>query len=97
MKIMPALQKLVAFSIVLLGQVSFAGSKSTCSEELATMQLPALKSVVSDSSSTLSASQKNQLNFRELKDALASQFINCLLYTSPSPRDATLSRMPSSA
>ena len=23
--------------------------------------------------------------------------INCLLYTSPSPRDATLSRMPSSA
>ena len=24
-------------------------------------------------------------------------FTNCLLYTSPSPRDATLSRMPSSA
>ena len=24
-------------------------------------------------------------------------FITCLLYTSPSPRDATLSRMPSSA
>ena len=26
-----------------------------------------------------------------------SQYANCLLYTSPSPRDATLSRMPSSA
>ena len=26
-----------------------------------------------------------------------SRFIRCLLYTSPSPRDATLSRMPSSA
>ena len=25
------------------------------------------------------------------------EFSNCLLYTSPSPRDATLSRMPSSA
>ena len=25
------------------------------------------------------------------------QYNNCLLYTSPSPRDATLSRMPSSA
>ena len=25
------------------------------------------------------------------------QYTNCLLYTSPSPRDATLSRMPSSA
>ena len=28
---------------------------------------------------------------------LEDQGIDCLLYTSPSPRDATLSRMPSSA
>ena len=28
---------------------------------------------------------------------LARQLCSCLLYTSPSPRDATLSRMPSSA
>ena len=27
----------------------------------------------------------------------AVSFMTCLLYTSPSPRDATLSRMPSSA
>ena len=27
----------------------------------------------------------------------AKQIVTCLLYTSPSPRDATLSRMPSSA
>ena len=27
----------------------------------------------------------------------AADLIDCLLYTSPSPRDATLSRMPSSA
>ena len=38
----------------------------------------------------------------EIAAALASMpyemiFIDCLLYTSPSPRDATLSRMPSSA
>ena len=30
-----------------------------------------------------------------LRDAVTSKI--CLLYTSPSPRDATLSRMPSSA
>ena len=30
-------------------------------------------------------------------DALSRRFKACLLYTSPSPRDATLSRMPSSA
>ena len=28
---------------------------------------------------------------------LTDTYIDCLLYTSPSPRDATLSRMPSSA
>ena len=32
-----------------------------------------------------------------LKGEKSSLFIFCLLYTSPSPRDATLSRMPSSA
>ena len=36
---------------------------------------------------------------RELRAALppGTLFLVCLLYTSPSPRDATLSRMPSSA
>ena len=29
--------------------------------------------------------------------ALSSKYNNCLLYTSPSPRDRSLSRMPSSA
>ena len=32
-----------------------------------------------------------------IKLALETERKNCLLYTSPSPRDATLSRMPSSA
>ena len=30
-------------------------------------------------------------------DAMIAEYQRCLLYTSPSPRDATLSRMPSSA
>ena len=34
---------------------------------------------------------------REKNRVLASHLCACLLYTSPSPRDATLSRMPSSA
>ena len=32
-----------------------------------------------------------------LAKAMAARYRHCLLYTSPSPRDATLSRMPSSA
>ena len=37
-------------------------------------------------------------DFRDdIKDADMPQWMLCLLYTSPSPRDATLSRMPSSA
>ena len=34
--------------------------------------------------------------YKALKDVL-NEYTPCLLYTSPSPRDATLSRMPSSA
>ena len=47
--------------------------------------------------------QTNLLNFvptrpiREIANEYVDAFCTCLLYTSPSPRDATLSRMPSSA
>ena len=42
------------------------------------------------------------MSFADCAAQLARHFVddrfnNCLLYTSPSPRDATLSRMPSSA
>ena len=39
---------------------------------------------------------KNYIKIVSLDEGL-TQFHPCLLYTSPSPRDATLSRMPSSA
>ena len=35
--------------------------------------------------------------FKALSDEEINWYINCLLYTSPSPRDGLLSRMPSSA
>ena len=38
-----------------------------------------------------------QLQIEDLLGRRPSQLSGCLLYTSPSPRDATLSRMPSSA
>ena len=34
---------------------------------------------------------------KDLPDFVIKDYCCCLLYTSPSPRDATLSRMPSSA
>ena len=37
------------------------------------------------------------LDLEELGFVMKGGIKNCLLYTSPSPRDATLSRMPSSA
>ena len=36
-------------------------------------------------------------NLRSELDDIIEQYDNCLLYTSPSPRDRTRSRMPSSA
>ena len=57
-----------------------------------------------DSVETLLGSQMrktaplNSSTERALEDAVLSpRFYTCLLYTSPSPRDRTRSRMPSSA
>ena len=42
--------------------------------------------------------QQNALEYRRLNPVgLVPTLITCLLYTSPSPRDRTRSRMPSSA
>ena len=38
-----------------------------------------------------------KLRMAEVPHLIDLQSISCLLYTSPSPRDATLTRMPSSA
>ena len=42
---------------------------------------------------------ERDINPKEVKKYMkeSEQYMTCLLYTSPSPRDATLSRMPSSA
>ena len=39
----------------------------------------------------------HKANPKELSKDLCAQLNNCLLYTSPSPRDLSTSRMPSSA
>ena len=44
---------------------------------------------------TVEASNLGHQRFTE--DDIGQPKVTCLLYTSPSPRDATLSRMPSSA
>ena len=43
------------------------------------------------------AEAANQYLWVSVEDAGGSKFYGCLLYTSPSPRDRTRSRMPSSA
>ena len=44
-----------------------------------------------------SLSQGDDVQFMAVEAGASNLSISCLLYTSPSPRDATLSRMPSSA
>ena len=41
--------------------------------------------------------RQTHLSHAAVKSAMRKLFIDCLLYTSPSPRDRTRSRMPSSA
>ena len=44
---------------------------------------------------SISYPDREGVSLMDISDA--AEHIGCLLYTSPSPRDATLSRMPSSA
>ena len=46
---------------------------------------------------TITSEQIGNSPYQTLAEILSTQSGICLLYTSPSPRDATLSRMPSSA
>ena len=43
------------------------------------------------------ATEFNKINLDELKAEIVTLMTTCLLYTSPSPRDLSTSRMPSSA
>ena len=62
-----------------------------CERDLKDEELEALKKRLELQRKKQNKSTNSEINV-ELCD-----FIPCLLYTSPSPRDATLSRMPSSA
>ena len=57
----------------------------------------ARKSALSDKLKSKSISIVESINFKAPKTKDFDKLINCLLYTSPSPRDGLLSRMPSSA
>ena len=54
-----------------------------------------LQSMTKDAITTAYEQRKDGTEYNALMDAAYAR--SCLLYTSPSPRDATLSRMPSSA
>ena len=62
------------------------------SEQNSLIQLQSLSS-----HQQISVSMRNEITNIRALISLASELRICLLYTSPSPRDATLSRMPSSA
>ena len=66
-------------------------NKDYSDEAFELLKIVDLTNKANDLVSTLSHGDKRKL---EISLALS---MNCLLYTSPSPRDATLSRMPSSA
>ena len=53
--------------------------------------------VITGGASGLGAASATALAAQGMQVALFDMNEDCLLYTSPSPRDATLSRMPSSA
>ena len=58
------------------------------------------KNIVAQYSKVASEEMNNEMRFREdlgFSSLDFMSFLGCLLYTSPSPRDRSLSRIPSSA
>ena len=68
----------------------FPGPQSYTGEDMVEIHIHGGKAVVEALLNTLS-------NIKECRLADPGEFTNCLLYTSPSPRDVEESRMPSSA
>ena len=50
-----------------------------------------------DSAKKFASEKTPTTHFREVRDSEIDNCYDCLLYTSPSPRDTDKSRMPSSA
>ena len=83
--------------------VIYIGTPHPMHHENALMCLNGGKAVLVEKSFTMNRRQAEDIIAlaREknlfVMEAMWTRFMPCLLYTSPSPRDATLSRMPSSA
>ena len=60
-------------------------------------KLPVVVKVAHTINNAETVSSKDYERLREVTEEAIDHIRSCLLYTSPSPRDATLSRMPSSA
>ena len=56
-----------------------------------------VKAYEADISSFFQWLDNEDLKYKNLQEGHINQYISCLLYTSPSPRDRQKSRMPSSA
>ena len=79
---------------------SFVSPMKILKEALKKKGLEALQQHFEKTWSLYLTNTGGQMEFQEVLPLLVSgpsMFFFCLLYTSPSPRDATLSRMPSSA
>ena len=57
----------------------------------------AILSIEGEEHEILENNNSKEINTSSTQEAIPKQLLNCLLYTSPSPRDGLLSRMPSSA
>ena len=82
------------FCFTACNQAQQAGESPNMSKKEMNEKLPFDKMVKTDADWKAELSEEE---FYILRKAGTERAFTCLLYTSPSPRDATLSRMPSSA
>ena len=77
-----------------VGHMQYPRSSHNSAAEYTVAGIPYVTSSVYNEVTSTAAIQ---VSFPYVTQWISVQSVGCLLYTSPSPRDATLSRMPSSA
>ena len=86
------------FGIATVIESYFIGNEVNKIEDIISHLKNNLKiALISDAGTPLISDPGNKLVETIINEGFKVESIPCLLYTSPSPRDATLSRMPSSA
>ena len=90
-------QKGIAMNVILRAQYDITDTPQPITKQFAEIAASSRLNKITFNRGLLGGDSFKENRFFTVNLGVGAEYYICLLYTSPSPRDATLSRMPSSA